>query len=127
MKKLAHDIIDSDSRNDRLNHCIDVLFENYEIDYDLLITTIDLIVQEAYDAGFKEQMTLLKAERLAKKNAAKQEKIERREREKAHYAALRVKNLGEVLEIENLDKGLIEDALSDPLLSIALRAMNKDA
>ena len=105
---LALQIIESRSGNDRLNHCIDVLFELADLDYDYVLLTIELIIKEALSAK-------LRTEQIAKQNIAEEKK-------KTKSRAAR-----DAKYLNDESKTRLVCAMNDPILEAALRVIKKDA
>ena len=101
---LALQIIESRSSNDRLNHCIDVLFELTDLDYDYLLLTIELIIKEALSMQFRN-------EQIAKQAIAEEKK-------KTKSRAARAAKY-----LNDEDKSFFQVSVNDPILSIALQRL----
>jgi hypothetical protein len=105
---LALEIIESRSGNDRLNHCIDVLFETTDLDYDYLLITIELIIKEAL-------LMKLRTEQIAKQTIAEeQKKTKSRAARAAKY-------------LNNEDRSFLINSMNDPILEAALKVIKNNA
>ena len=106
----ALQIIESRSGNDRLDHCIDVLFESADFDYDVFLLTIELIVRETLKMKAR-------AEQRERNILAQEAAVKKKELKKKSRAMMIAKNLSEV------DKAFFEVSMNDPILSIALQRL----
>ena len=105
---LALEIIESRSGNDRLNHCIDVLFETTDLDYDYLLLTIDLIIKEAL-------LMKLRTEQIAKQTIAEEKK-------KTKSRAARAAKY-----LNDEDRSFLIHSMNDPILEAALKVIKNNA
>ena len=111
---LALEIIESRSGNDRLNHCMDVLFDSADLDYDLFLVTIELIIKEAVKMKNR-------ADQKQKNMIAHEAALKTKELKKKSRAAMIAKNLSDV------DKSFFVDSINDSILSAALRVIKNNA